>query len=116
MDRVGRVLRALTPRRRRNGKGDRGVRIASAGLYVGHNLFLDRPLVAALVGEDTAWQIAVSCWSSRRPHWWHLGVRRAWSREGQALETKRLRLCRQAFYLGLCVGRPVPVAGVGIEL
>jgi hypothetical protein len=77
------------------------LRIASSGLWVRPSLFLDRPLVAALVGEDTAWQFAVTSWSARRPQWWRLALRRTWSLEGQTLECKRRRLCREALVLGL---------------
>jgi hypothetical protein len=101
------VRAARRYRRRRQRRTDE-LRIASSGLWVRPSLFLDRPLVSALMGEDTAWQFAVTSWSGRQPRWWRFGSRRAWSQEGQALESKRRRLCGEALLLGLSA------RGVGI--
>jgi hypothetical protein len=61
----------------------------------------DNPLVAALLSEDTCWQIACEDWQRRKPRPWRLEERRAWRSEGDMLDDKRDRLREQAVELGL---------------
>jgi hypothetical protein len=77
------------------------LRLATLERRVAPVLGRDNPLVAALLSEDTCWQIAREDWQRRKPRPWRLEERRAWRAEGTVLEAKRDRLREQAAEFGL---------------
>jgi hypothetical protein len=66
--------------------------LESSGWYIRLVDILDHPTTAVLASEDAAWEFCRLDWQSRRPHRWQRSARQAWRTEGQALESKRLRL------------------------
>ncbi len=101
------VIRSLPPAdagRRGRRPADRvggDLRLLSVGGSVSPTAFVDSPLVAALVGEDTGWRCSLAAWHARRPSRLRFGAHRAWRAEGHSLADKRDRLCLQAADLGI---------------
>ena len=111
MDRLSRALPPMpraTRRRADHPAGSAYLSLASIAARIPTNVFLDEPLVAALVAEDAAWLCAVAAWVERRPAKLRWCARARWRAEGRDLERKRQRLCVGAAELGL----PTPVARV----
>jgi len=77
------------------------LRLAALERRVAPVLGRDNPLVAALLSEDTCWQIAREDWQRRKPRPWRFEDRRVWRLEGTVLDGKRDRLREQAAELGL---------------
>lgn len=109
---------AGTKRRRgRHGSADtdphEGVHLAAADAWIPPVFGVDRPLVGALLVEDTCWCIARDDWRERRPSPLRRAPRRAWREEGRQLEEKRQRLVEQAQELRLVrrTGTGSPRAG-----
>lgn len=77
-----------------------GVYLASIAAWIPTIYGADRPLVGALLSEDTCWVIARDDWRGRRPPLWHRSERAAWRVEAKLLEQKRTRIAEQAVELG----------------
>ncbi len=94
-------------KKRRSRRGDsehdlhEGVYLAAADAWIPPIFGVDRPLVGALLAEDTCWCFARDDWRERRPAFWRRAPRRAWRDEGRQLEDKRTRLVEQAAELRL---------------
>lgn len=80
---------------------DPGLRVVSAGCWVSPAIAMDRPLVADLLVEDIAWQLAAGEWRQARPSWWRRGARREWRDAYEPLADKRMRLRAIAVECGL---------------
>lgn len=92
-------------RRGRRGAPDpertEGIYLAAADAWIPPVFGVDRPLVGALLAEDTCWCIARETWRELRPSPWQRAARRAWREEGRLLEEKRERLVGEARELHL---------------